>query len=194
MSSIAAQKRLLRNEAAKRRDAAATSNDIGAKLIGAFDGTFNPPRGAAISGYYPIGNEANILPLLKALRDKGYDVLLPVVLEPKTPLEFRRWLASSDMREGPYGILEPGPDAKAVRPDLILAPLLAFDRNGNRLGYGGGFYDMSIKAIRKHQPVSAVGVAYAAQQIKAVPHDAYDTSLDWIITENGVVTPEVELE
>jgi 5-formyltetrahydrofolate cyclo-ligase len=128
------------------------------------------------------------------LRDKGYDVLLPVVLKPKTPLEFRRWLASSDMREGPYGILEPGPDAKAVRPDLMLVPLLAFDRNGNRLGYGGGFYDVSIRAIRKYQPVTAVGVAYAAQQVSMVPHDAHDTRLDWIITENGNVKPEVEFE
>ena len=79
-------------------------------------------------------------------------------------------------------------------PDLILTPCLAFDQFGYRLGYGGGFYDMSIKAIRKYQPVTAVGVAYAAQQRPAVPHDAYDTLLDWIITENGVVTPEVGLE
>ena len=190
MPSIAAQKRLLRTEAAKRREAAAADNDIGEKLIEIFERTFDPPRGTAISGYYPIGAEANILPLLKNLRDKGYDVLLPVVLEPKKPLLFRRWSPSSEMRSGPYGILEPGTDAKADRPDLILAPLLAFDRKGNRLGYGGGFYDLSIESIRHHQPVLAVGVAYAAQEVPAVPHDASDTPLDHILTENGAIAPE----
>lgn len=190
MSSIAAQKRLLRTEAAKRRDAAAASNDIGEKLIEVFNEAYAPPRKAAISAYYPIGSEANILPLLELLRNRGYEVLLPVVLEPKKPLVFRQWLASTVMCKGPYGIQEPGPDSKSVQPDLILVPLLAFDGYGNRLGYGGGFYDLSIKSIRENQPATAVGIAYAAQQIPAVPHDAYDTPLDRIITEDGAITPE----
>ena len=75
---------------------------------------------------------------------------------------------------------------------MILAPLLAFDRRGNRLGYGGGFYDMSIRSIREHQPVYALGVAYAAQEVPAVPCDKNDMALDGVLTEKGVIRPESE--
>lgn len=189
MTSIVAQKRLLRTEAAKRRDLAAVC-DIGERLVAIFEENFQPPRNVVVSGYYPIGSEANVLPLLERLKSSEFDVALPVVVGRGKPLLFRLWTGDEEMRKGPYGILEPGPDAAAVRPDMILAPLLAFDRSGNRLGYGGGYYDLSIKSIREHQPVLAVGVAYAAQEVAAVPHDENDTVLDKILTENGVIAPE----
>lgn len=189
MTSIVAQKRFLRTEAANRRDVAAKC-DIGEQLVGIFEENFQQPQNIIVSGYYPIGSEANVLPLLERLRNKGYDVALPVVVERDKPLLFRLWKSRGDLHKGPFGILQPGPDAPTVRPDLILAPLLAFDRSGNRLGYGGGYYDRSIKSIREHQPVLAAGIAYAAQEVAAVPHDENDTVLDKIITENGVIAPE----
>lgn len=192
MPSIAAEKRLLRTEAGKRRDVAAKNGDIGAKLIDMFSQHVDAPSGISISGYYPIGNEANVLPLLNALRDQGFDIALPVVDKPQTPLIFRRWEEATEMRKGVFGIPEPGPDAASIRPDMILAPLLAFDRRGNRLGYGGGFYDISIRSIREHQPVYALGVAYAAQEVPAVPCDKNDTALDGVLTEKGVTRPESE--
>ncbi len=190
MSSIVAQKRLLRTEAAKKRDAAAASNDIGERLAESFLRNIEVPSGIVISGYIPIGGEANVLPLLESLLERGFEIALPVVVKRRNPLIFRRWHRASDLHKGPYGILEPSSDAPAMRPDIVLAPLLAFDRVGNRLGYGGGYYDLSIKSIRELQPVLAVGIAYAVQEVAAVPHDENDTKLDRIVTENGAIKPE----
>ena len=190
MSSISAQKRLLRSEAGKRRDTAAADGDIGTRLTEMFEQHVQPPVGIAISGYHPVGNEANVLPLLNKLRDQGFVIALPVVQERDMPLIFRRWGETTAMAKGPYGIPEPDSNADTIHPDMILAPLLAFDRQGNRLGYGGGFYDLSIRSIREHQPVYALGVAYAAQEVPAVPCDGGDTALDGILTEQGIIKPE----
>lgn len=193
MSSIVARKRRLRTEARKRRDEAAAEGDIGARLIDLFEQHVSLPRDITISGYYPVGSEANILPLLNALQKKGYDLALPVVDTFHSPLIFRRWDEATEMQEGAFGILEPAPDAASVYPGLILTPLLAFDRQGNRLGYGGGYYDLSIRSIREKQPVYALGVAYAAQEVIAVPCDKNDTALDGILTEKGAIRLESEI-
>jgi 5-formyltetrahydrofolate cyclo-ligase len=193
MSSIVARKRRLRTEARKRRDEAAAKGDIGARLIDLFEQHISLPRDITISGYYPVGSEANILPLLNALQQKGLDLSLPVVDKSHSPLIFRRWDEATEMQEGAFGILEPTPDAGSVYPGLMLIPLLAFDRQGNRLGYGGGFYDLSIRSIREQQPVYALGVAFAAQEVTAVPCDENDTTLDGILTEKGVIRVESEI-
>lgn len=193
MSSIVARKRRLRTEARKRRDEAAAKGDIGARLIDLFEQHVSLPRDITISGYYPVGSEANILPLLNALQQKGLDLSLPVVDKSHSPLIFRRWDEATEMQEGAFGILEPTPDAASVYPGLMLIPLLAFDRQGNRLGYGGGFYDLSIRSIREQQPVYALGVAFAAQEVTAVPCDKNDTTLDGILTEKGVIRVESEI-
>ena len=193
MSSIVELKRRLRTEARKRRDEAAAKGDIGARLIDMFEQHVSLPRDITIAGYYPIGSEANILPLLYALQQKGLDLALPVVETSYRPLIFRRWDEATEMQEGAFGILEPAPGAASVYPGLMLTPLLAFDRQGNRLGYGGGFYDLSIRSVREKQPVYALGVAYAAQEVTAVPCDKYDTVLDGILTENGVIRLESEI-
>lgn len=190
MTSITALKKRLRKEAAERRERAAADNDIGRQLIGSFNAALNPPAGITVSGYYPIGSEANVLPLLEDLSARGLDVALPVVSERGKPLTFRKWQRTDDMDRGPFGIPEPLDSAPILRPDLILVPLLAFDGKGNRLGYGGGFYDMTISALRAGNPVLAVGVAYAAQQITQVPWDENDMPLDWIITEHTAFQPE----
>ena len=193
MSSIVARKRRLRTEARKRRDEAAAKSDIGARLIDLFEQHVSLPRDITISGYYPVGSEANILPLLNALQQKGLDLSLPVVDKSHSPLIFRRWDEATEMQEGACGILEPTPDAASVYPGLMLIPLLAFDRQGNRLGYGGGFYDLSIRSIREQQPVYALGIAFAAQEVTAVPCDKNATTLDGILTEKGVIRVESEI-
>lgn len=192
MLSIAARKRLLRTEAEKRRDIAAARGDIGIRLVEIFKQHVRAPRGIAISGYYPIRSEANVLPLLNKLRDQGFDIALPVIEKRNAPLIFRRWDETTELRNGAFGIPEPAPDAIAIHPDIILTPLLAFDLLGNRLGYGGGFYDLSIRSIRKIQPVCALGIAYALQEVPVVPCNEDDTVLDGILTEQGIVRPESE--
>lgn len=189
MSSLAERKQRLRKEAARRRDAIAKEQDIGEALVDAFERHFDLQPGLVVSGYHPIGSEANLLPLLLKLRDSGIEVALPVVIERQSPLTFRRWTEDTDLQKGPFGILEPGADTDDVQPNLILAPLLAFDAAGNRLGYGGGFYDLSIRAIRKCQPVDAIGAAYSGQRVSSVPHDDNDMVLDGILTETGFIQP-----
>lgn len=190
MTTTAAQKRTLRTAAKRRRDGMAATADIGAALANEFGAAFELPTALVVSGYYPIGSEANVMPLLEALRHAGHSIALPIVAGADRPLDFRRWDAETPLKPGPFDIPQPTEEAPAVRPDLILAPLLAFDRCGNRLGYGGGFYDRTIRTIREHQPVMCVGVAYAAQEVPGVPHDATDTPLDRILTEDGVIVPK----
>ena len=187
MTCMTERKRAMREKATKIRDAAAVDNDIGLPLIESFDAALSPPNGLIVSGYHPIGNEANVMPLLKALSGRGHTIALPIVPRRGEPLVFRAWREGDAMDSGPFGIQEPRADAPAVRPDLILAPLLAFDRHGNRLGYGGGFYDRTIRAVRDFQPAMAVGIAYAAQETDSVPHDDGDVALDWIVTEREAI-------
>ncbi len=191
MTSITALKKRLREEAAKQRDRAAADNDIGERLTEAFNTALSPAANIAVSGYYPIGSEANVLPLLNDLSARGLAVALPIVSERGKPLTFRKWQCADAMDRGSFGIPEPQEAASIVRPDLVLAPLLAFDRTGNRLGYGGGYYDMTIAALREDKPVLVVGIAYAAQQVPQVPHGDDDVLLDWIITENEAFRPEL---
>lgn len=189
MASITAQKRLLRTDAAARRATAAKGNDIGASLVEIFDRAVAPPSGAVISGYMPMRSEANVLPLLQALQARGYSLALPVTPERGQPLVFRHWHEGETLDKGPLGTLQPAAGAPAVHPDIVLTPLLAFDRAGNRLGYGGGYYDRTIRAVREHRPVYAIGIAYAAQEEAAVPHDDGDTPLDLVVTEAGAIEP-----
>jgi 5-formyltetrahydrofolate cyclo-ligase len=190
MKSIFTQKKELREIASVRRDGAAASNDIGHALLSSFETAIQPAPGSRVSGYYPIGSEANVLSLLLELAARGMDTALPIVSGREDPLTFRKWCETDSMDRGPFGIPEPQENEPVVRPDLILAPLLAFDRAGNRLGYGGGYYDRTIMATRLHQPVLVIGIAYAAQEVPHVPHDREDVALDWIVTENEAFSVE----
>jgi 5-formyltetrahydrofolate cyclo-ligase len=182
------EKRALRSDAAKRRKvAAAAGGDAGEALAGRFLDAVPLPADAAVSGYWPIRTEIDLLPLLGQLAARGHRLALPVVAGEAQPLVFRRWREGDAMAEGPYGIREPLDGAPAVDPDVLLVPLLAFDRAGYRLGYGGGFYDRSLAGLRARKTVTAVGVAWAAQEVDAVPHDGRDQPLDWIVTEREAI-------
>lgn len=145
------------------------------------------PEGAVVAGYWPMRGEIDVLPLLSVLAERGQVTALPVVVAPRAPLEFRRWRDGDPLEEGPYGTRHPVASAAVVRPVCLLVPLLAFDRQGVRLGYGGGFYDRTLAALRADGPVVAVGVAYAGQEVEALPAEPHDERLDWVITEREVI-------
>lgn len=142
--------------------------------------------GAVVAGYWPMGTEMDPRPLLHHLDSAGHPCLLPVVTGADEALTFRRWHPGRPPPPGFRGIPEPGPDAPELRPRVVLVPLLAFDRDGGRLGQGGGHYDRTLAALDGTDgPVLAVGLAYAAQQVEQVPRGPWDRRLDWIITEQG---------
>ncbi len=182
-------KRLLREDAEAARRAAASAGDgsAGARLAENLWAAAVVPRRAAVSGYWPIGDEIDVMPALLALAADGHKVALPVIVGRGRPLEFRVWREGDATRRGAFGIREPLDAAPAIEPDVVLVPLLAFDRAGFRLGYGGGFYDRSLAALRARSPVLAVGIAWSAQEVAAVPRGGHDEPLDWVVTERDAI-------
>jgi 5-formyltetrahydrofolate cyclo-ligase len=140
-----------------------------------------------VSGYWPIGDEIDVRPLLHRLYGRGCRVALPVTPPRGNPLHFRLWEPGLALVAGRFGTVVPPDDAPQAVPDLLLVPLLAFDRRGGRLGYGGGYYDRTLAAF---PTAGAVGCAYAAQEVDAVPMGAYDKRMTAILTERGVILPE----
>lgn len=150
----------------------------GLKLLGG-----RPP--AVVAGYYPMPDEIWPLPLMAALQSRGHSLALPVMQGKADPLLFRAWMPGDTLIAGTWGIRQPAPDRPAVLPDILLVPLLAFDARGYRLGYGGGYYDRTLKALRALKPVLAVGLALDELEVDAVPHLDYDERLDWVLTPSG---------
>jgi len=182
---IAETKRQARAEAARRRVAAHAilKDAAGAALAsrGLPDGVAQPPR--IISGFVPHKSEVTTMPLLNRLRREGWQTALPVVIAAGEPLGFRLWQPGEKLVPGVWDIPIPPDTAAAVNPDVLLVPGLAYDRNGYRLGYGGGFYDRTLAKLRELKPVVAIGVAYQAQMVDQVPRGAHDARLDFIMTE-----------
>lgn len=142
--------------------------------------------GAVVAGYWPIATEIDVRPLLARLDERGVTCALPVVMAADAPLVFRRWRPEDALAEGVYGTRHPLPDVAEVVPDVILAPLLAVDHDGLRLGHGGGFYDRTLTTLRARRTVTVVGVGYAIQLIDRVPHGPGDQRVDWILTDAGL--------
>ena len=142
-----------------------------------------PPKGAIIAGYWPMGDEMDPRPLMLALASRGHAIALPVTPPRGQPLAFRAWAPGAALRPGPMGTSEPAEGA-ALRPDILLVPLLAFDRAGRRLGYGGGYYDRTLAAL---PGAKAIGIAYAGQQMAEVPAGPQDMRLPLIATEDSVI-------
>lgn len=145
---------------------------------------------ACVSGFYPYQAEINVLPLLARLVSEGWRTALPIVMTKGAPLTFRAWAPGEPTGRGIWDIHIPLETADELQPDVLLVPMLAFDRRGYRLGYGGGFYDRTLAELRKLKPVVAIGVAYAMQEMDEVPTAPYDEPLDWILTERGVIEPK----
>ncbi len=141
--------------------------------------------GRALSGYMPMRTEIDCLPAMAA---HAGPVGVPVIIGKGQPLRFREWTPSSAMVDGPFGAKVPAGGAWIV-PEVLIVPLLAFDRRGFRLGYGGGFYDRTLAGLRAAGPVTAIGFAFAAQEVPEVPVEPTDERLDLIVTERGAITP-----
>ncbi len=140
-----------------------------------------------IAGYWPLGDELDCRPALEALVAAGARVALPVVAGQGHALIFRAWAPGDALEQGPYGTMHPGPRAPVVCPQILLVPLIAFDLAGQRLGYGAGYYDRTINALRAKGQLTAVGLAYDAQRVDAVPAGGHDQELDAVITNAGAL-------
>jgi 5-formyltetrahydrofolate cyclo-ligase len=181
-------KATLRREALARRDAlSAEVRAAAAQAIAARPFPVAVPAGAIVSGFMPMKSEINPLPLMRMLADAGAGLALPAVAGKGKPLTMRAYMFGESLASGVWGIREPGPDAREVFPDILLVPLLAFDRRGHRIGYGAGYYDMTIAGLRARKTVLAVGIAFAAQEIAQVPTTPRDARLDLVLTENEVI-------
>lgn len=182
------EKKRLRKEALERRaDAKATTGPLAGDLLAAqFTGALPLATGTVVAGYWPMRDEINPVPLLKRLHQNGIRVVLPTVAEKGEPLRFRNWEPDQDLESGPYGTLHPPASVGEARPDAVLVPLLAFDDDGYRLGYGGGYYDRTLSALRAGGTVLAVGIGYESQRTPPLPRSETDERLDWMVTENSV--------
>jgi 5-formyltetrahydrofolate cyclo-ligase len=150
--------------------------------------TFAPARGTVVSAFWPMADELDMRPLLQALHARGCVCALPVVVRPRAPLVFREWAPGDVLTPSAFGVAEPAPERAVLAPAIAVVPLLAFDAQGYRLGYGGGFYDRTLAGLRSSgAPFTAVGVGLAAQQMAALPREGFDQPLDWVLTEQGAV-------
>jgi 5-formyltetrahydrofolate cyclo-ligase len=187
-TATAESKAALRTEAlARREQLPVETRAAAAQAIAARPFPFAVPPGAVVSGFMPLKSEINPLPLMRKLAQAGARLALPVVAGRGKPLTMRAYAFGDALASGQWGIREPKPDAAEVFPDILIVPLLAFDRGGNRIGYGAGYYDMTIAALRARKPVTAVGIAFAAQEVAAVPTTPRDARLDLVLTEREVI-------
>jgi 5-formyltetrahydrofolate cyclo-ligase len=154
----------------------------GAELAGHLLAEAPPPAGAVVAGFWPMGTEIDIRPLLATLHERGHAVCLPETPPRGNPLIFRRWRPGMTLLAERFGTARPS--GEILTPDWLLVPLLAFDASGHRLGYGGGYYDRTLVAL---PGATAIGCAYACQEVDAVPAAEYDTRLAAVATERGII-------
>jgi 5-formyltetrahydrofolate cyclo-ligase len=188
LDSLANVKAALRREAIARRDAIPASvRAAAAQALAERPFPCALPAGACVSGFMPLKSEISPLPLMRKLAHAGARLALPVVAGRGQPLIMRAFAFGDALAAGVWGIREPKPEAPEVFPDLLLVPLLAFDRQGNRIGYGAGYYDLTIAALRARKTTVAVGIGFAGQEQPNVPTGPRDARLDLVLTEREVI-------
>jgi 5-formyltetrahydrofolate cyclo-ligase len=182
------EKAQLRAEALARRDALpAAVRAAAAETIAARSFPVRMERGMIVSGFSPMKSEINPVPLMRRLADAGARLALPAIAGRGKPLAMRAWSFGEPLASGQWGIREPVAGAPEIAPDILIVPLAAFDRAGHRIGYGAGYYDMTINALRARKPLTAIGIAFAAQEIPRVPATERDERLDLVLTENETI-------
>ncbi|MDO8875378.1 MAG: 5-formyltetrahydrofolate cyclo-ligase [Pseudolabrys sp.] len=185
---MAEQKSSLRTAALALRDAMpAAERQSAAEAIAARALPVEVTPGATVSGFMPMKTEINPLPLMRKLAEQGALLALPCIDKRGRPLIMRAWKFGDAFKAGQWGIREPVPEAPEVAPDIVLVPLAAFDRSGQRIGYGAGYYDMTIHALRARKKIVTIGMAFAAQEIPAVPATGRDEPLDFVLTEREII-------
>lgn len=182
-ASPASAKRVLRAEMrALRRGLAVAAPDAAERAAALLPLDGLPAAGVA-AGYAPQGAEIDPGPLMRRLQACGWSLALPVSLAPGEPLMFRAWTPSSTRVIDAAGISAPPPSTAELEPDLVIVPLVAFDRSGMRLGQGGGYFDRTIAVLQSRRRVFTLGLAYAGQGVARVPAEGHDRPLDAILTE-----------
>ncbi|WP_029040317.1 5-formyltetrahydrofolate cyclo-ligase [Cucumibacter marinus] len=184
-SEVEAAKALLRTDALEKRRALSSGYRDEAARDAAKHFLDNVPLGSeqTVALYWPIRDELDVKPLITRLMDDFHAVCLPLVMGQGNPLEFRRWELGAPLFPAGLGTLEPAPTAPLVEPDLIVMPLVGWDKRGTRLGYGGGYYDITLGRMTK--PPQIVGYAFAAQEIDEIPREEHDIPLNMLVTERG---------
>lgn len=178
----------LRREALARREALpAAERAAAAEAIAARPLPVDVKAGMVVSGFSPMKSEINPVPLMRRFAAAGAALALPVVAGRGRPLILRAWAFGAPLVAGVWGIREPPATAPEVFPDILIVPLAAFDRAGHRIGYGAGYYDMTITRLRAMKPVTAVGIAFSIQEIAQVPATPRDARLDLVLTEREVI-------
>lgn len=186
MTDLVALKAAARVEAFARRKAAHQA-DTGAGA-GVLSAVLAGYRGVALSGYLPIRTEIDPRPAMAEAAAHG-PVGVPVIEDAGLPLKFARWEPDMKLVAGPFGAAVPERQ-EYFEPEILVVPLVAFDRSGRRLGYGGGFYDRTLALLRERRPTLAVGFAYAVQETADLPVEITDARLDLIVTDRGVIEPD----
>ena len=187
-ASISDLKTELRNATLAKRDAMpADERQRGGEAIAARPFPLPIAPGMIVSGFMPLKSEINPLPLLRRLAAAGAKLALPAIAGRGKPLTMRAYAFGDDFARGQWGIREPKPEQPEVFPDVLIVPLACFDRAGHRIGYGAGYYDMTIHRLRAIKKVVAVGIAFAAQEIAKVPATERDERLDLVLTESGTI-------
>jgi len=186
MTTLPSEKQVLRDVARRRRLELARALPDFAARIATYTGELPISGNVQVSGYRALAEEADPSELLAVLRARGCEICYPRVHMKAHPLWFHVPVLQEAWRPGAFGIPEPRPDWPRAFPSLLLVPLLAFDAAGYRLGYGGGYYDRTLAQFRAERAVTAIGIAFAGQEVPSVPHDSSDEQLDMIVTEAGV--------
>ena len=188
-AALAQEKAAARKSAGKiRSEAHASLAETAAKnMADSGLGFLSYASRGVVSGFYPYRTEIDLKPMMGTLSRGGWTTCLPIVKGAGIPLDFKAWAPGDETIPGAWDIPIPLPEAPDVEPDVMLVPLLAFDRAGFRLGYGGGFYDRTIEKLRAMKTVITIGIAFSAQEVAQVVRGPYDQPLDWILTEEGPI-------
>ena len=184
--NVVSEKQEMRLRARKRRSELAHAAPDFAERIVAYSDQLPVASGTRVSGYCALAEEADPSQLLEALQARSCEISFPRVHRKGEPLWFHVPAAHEPWMSGAFGITEPRPDWPRAFPSVLLVPLLAFDARGYRLGYGGGYYDRTLAQFRAERTVTAIGVAYAGQEVSVVPHEPGDEKLDMVVTETGL--------
>lgn len=181
-------KAALRSEMlAKRRELRKLEGDASENLARQVLGVIDIREDLVISGYVAIGDELDPSPSLLALQDLGCAIVLPVAGKTADVLAFRSWKTGDELEKGRMSTYQPNAKAEALDPDVLLVPLVAFDRIGYRLGFGGGYYDRTLPELRNRKNIVAYGVGFDGQEVEEIPRDALDARLDGIITPSRFI-------
>lgn len=186
------QKKVLRSALrARRREAASTDEEASISLCDVFMTHLTVPKDAIVGAYVMQGSEMDPAPLVDVLRGEGFTIALPCVAEIDGTLLFRPHEPGGELELGPMDIPQPVAAEPFVHPDILIVPLLGFDRKGNRLGQGRGYYDRYLGAECAKRPLVSIGIAYAAQEEDVIPASDHDHPLDYIVTEKEFIDPSI---